>query len=59
MMPSDPLPWKRVRSGEKRDYRILRVGEDVFADPRHGEEHARVIIEADDWCNVVDRKSVV
>ena len=52
-MPPDPLPWKRVRSGEKRDYHVLRVGEDVFADPRDGEERARVIIDADDWCNVL------
>jgi ADP-ribose pyrophosphatase len=39
--------------GERRDHHILRVGEDVFADPRDGEERSRVIIDADDWCNVV------
>ena len=42
-----------MRSGEKRNYQVLRVGEDVFADPRDGQERSRVIIEADDWCNVV------
>ncbi|MDE3102197.1 MAG: NUDIX hydrolase [Chloroflexota bacterium] len=52
-MAPDPRPWKRVRKGERKDYQILRVGEDVFADPRTGEEHDRVIIEADDWCNVL------
>jgi ADP-ribose pyrophosphatase len=52
-MPADPPPWKRVRRGERRDYRILRVGEDVFADPRDGEERTRVIVDADDWCNVL------
>ncbi len=52
-MPSDPRPWKRIRVGPRTDHRILRVGEDVFADPRTGEEHDRVIIEADDWCNVL------
>lgn len=52
-MPPDPRPWKRVAVGERRDHQILRVGEDVFADPRSGERHDRVIIEADDWCNVV------
>jgi 8-oxo-dGTP pyrophosphatase MutT (NUDIX family) len=31
----------------------MRVREDVFADPRDGSEHARVIIEADEWANVV------
>jgi 8-oxo-dGTP pyrophosphatase MutT (NUDIX family) len=39
--------------GERRDHRILRIGEDVFADPRDGEERSRVVIDADDWCNVV------
>ena len=52
-MSRDPLPWKRVRTGERRDFQILRVGEDHFADPRDGTEHARVIIEADDWVNVL------
>lgn len=35
------------------DYQILRVREDVFADPRTGEEHPRVTLDADDWANVV------
>jgi 8-oxo-dGTP pyrophosphatase MutT (NUDIX family) len=52
-MSRDPLPWKRVRKGERADHQILRIGEDVFADPRDGEERSRVIIEADDWANVV------
>jgi ADP-ribose diphosphatase len=52
-VPSDPRPWKRVRVGPRTDHHILRVGEDAFADPRSGKEHDRVIIEADDWCNVV------
>lgn len=39
--------------GERTDYQIMRVGEDVFADPRDGEERRRVIIEADDWANVL------
>jgi 8-oxo-dGTP pyrophosphatase MutT (NUDIX family) len=52
-MSSDPLPWKRVGRGERRDHHVLRVGEDVFADPRDGQERSRVIIDADDWCNVV------
>ena len=52
-MAEDPLPWRRVRAEDKRNYQVLRVGEEVFADPRSGEERERVIIEADDWCNVV------
>lgn len=49
----EPLPWKLVRKGERTDHQILRVGEDVFTDPRDGEEHRRVIIEADEWANVL------
>lgn len=52
-MPPDPRPWRRVRTGARADHQILRVGEDTFADPRSGEQHDRVIIEADDWCNVL------
>ena len=52
-MRPEPRPWKRVRMGPRRDYKILKVGEDTFADPRTGEERDRVIIEADDWCNVL------
>ncbi|MBI2983985.1 MAG: NUDIX hydrolase, partial [Chloroflexi bacterium] len=52
-MSRDPLPWRRVRTGERRDFKILRIGQDVFADPRDGQEHPRVIIEADDWANVL------
>lgn len=52
-MSRDPLPWKRVKVGERADYHVLRVGEDVFADPRDGEERRRVIIDAEDWCSVV------
>ncbi len=43
----------RTRGGARHDYRVLRVGEDTFADPRDGTEHSRVVIEAHDWCNVV------
>jgi ADP-ribose pyrophosphatase len=42
-----------VRTLRSEDYEILRVREDVFADPRSGEEHPRVIIDADEWANVV------
>src|SRR6266536_1138664 len=52
-MPPEPLPWKRVRVGPRQDYQVLRIGQDMFADPRDGEEHARVIVDAEDWCNIV------
>lgn len=52
-MTRDPAPWKRVRKGPRQDFRILRIGEDTYADPRDGAEHARAIMDADDWCNVL------
>lgn len=52
-MATGPLPWRLVRRGTRRDLTVFRVGEDVFADPRSGEEHGRAIVEADEWCNVV------
>ncbi len=39
--------------GPREDHHVLRVGDDVFEDPRSGEQHDRVIIEAQDWCNVL------
>ena len=52
-MSRRPAPWTRIRSGLEQDFIILRVHEDVFVDPRDGSEHARAIIDADDWTNVV------
>lgn len=52
-MPDDVPPWPLVRRGERADHHVLRVGEDVFADPRTGERRERVIIDADEWCNVL------
>lgn len=52
-MTREPQPWRLVRKGERANFQILRVGEDTFADPRSGEEHRRVIIEADDWAHVL------
>lgn len=52
-MSRRPAPWTRIRSGLEQDFTILRVHKDVFVDPRDGSEHARAIIDADDWANVV------
>lgn len=52
-MSDRPKAWKRVRTGVQHDFQILRVREDVFGDPRDLSEHRRVIIDADDWANVV------
>jgi 8-oxo-dGTP pyrophosphatase MutT (NUDIX family) len=46
-------PWPRLRRGLEHDYRVLKVRQDVVADPRTGHEHPRVVIDSTDWVNVV------
>jgi ADP-ribose pyrophosphatase len=48
-----PEPWPRLRKGEELDLTILRIREDTFQDPRDASPHARVILTAPDWANVV------
>jgi len=52
-MPPEPQRWQRVRTTRREDYTVLRVREDIFLDPRDGRERPRVILEADEWCNVL------
>ncbi len=52
-MPPGPEHWKRVRTRRRADYTVLTVREDIFRDPRDGRERPRVILEADEWCNVL------
>ncbi|HUM10646.1 MAG TPA: NUDIX hydrolase [Myxococcaceae bacterium] len=44
--------WRTLRRGDERDFTILRIREDVMADPQ-GREHPRVIISAPDWVHVL------
>lgn len=44
--------WRTLRRGDEQDHVILRIREDVLADPR-GHTHPRVIISAPDWVNVL------
>ena len=46
-------PWPRLRRGLEYDYRVLKVRQDMVADPRTGHEHPRVIIDSADWVNVI------
>lgn len=46
-------PWPRLRRGLEHDYQILKVREDMVADPRTGQEHPRVLIDCPDWVNVI------
>ena len=50
---SGPPPWKKVREGQPRDYRIFRVREDEVEDPRNGSIHQRVLIDSPDWVNII------
>jgi ADP-ribose diphosphatase len=44
--------WRTLRRGDERDFVILRIREDLLADP-HGRTHPRVIVSAPDWVNLV------
>jgi ADP-ribose pyrophosphatase len=48
-----PRPWTRLRLGLEHDYTILKVREDIYADPRTGLEHPRVFIDTPEWCNII------
>jgi ADP-ribose pyrophosphatase len=52
---AEPQPWKRLRSGPPLDFRVFKVREEWVADPRNGSEHARVVIDAPDWVNIIPR----
>jgi ADP-ribose diphosphatase len=44
--------WRTLRRGDERDLTILRIREDLVADPA-GRPHPRVIISAPDWVHVL------
>ncbi len=46
-------PWPRLRRGLEHDFHVIKVRQDVVADPRTGHEHPRVLIESPDWVNIV------
>ena len=46
-------PWPRLRRGLEHDYHILKIRQDVVADPRTGHEHPRVVIDSPDWVNII------
>jgi 8-oxo-dGTP pyrophosphatase MutT (NUDIX family) len=50
----NPLqPWPRLRRGLEHDFRVIKVRQDVVADPRTGHEHPRVVIDSTDWVNII------
>ncbi|KFE63904.1 NUDIX hydrolase [Hyalangium minutum] len=52
-MSQHPRPWPRLRLGLEHDYTILKVRQDMYADPRTGQEHPRVFIDTPEWCNII------
>ncbi|HET8567558.1 MAG TPA: NUDIX hydrolase [Candidatus Limnocylindria bacterium] len=48
-----PDPWRLVRRSLVRDFRVVTAYAAVFADPRDGSEHDRVILGSPDWINVL------
>ncbi|NOK39024.1 NUDIX hydrolase [Corallococcus exercitus] len=46
-------PWPRLRRGLEHDFTVVKVREDVVADPRTNLEHGRVRLECADWVNVI------
>lgn len=53
MSQQSPRPWPRLRRGLEHDYTILKVREDIYADPRTAQEHPRVFIDTPEWCNII------
>lgn len=51
--PTQPRPWPRLRRGLEHDYTVLKVRQDIVADPRTGHEHPRVRVDCADWVNVI------
>ncbi|NBD13643.1 NUDIX hydrolase [Corallococcus silvisoli] len=46
-------PWTRLRRGLEHDFSVVKVREDIVADPRTNLEHPRVRMECADWVNVI------
>ncbi len=45
--------WTVAKSGEVFDFRVLKVRQDQMRDPRQGDVHPRLFIEAPDWVTVL------
>lgn len=52
-MSQPPRPWPLLRRGLEHDYFILKVREDIYADPRTGHEHPRVFLDTPEWVNII------
>jgi 8-oxo-dGTP pyrophosphatase MutT (NUDIX family) len=48
-----PKPWRRLGHRLIGDHRIFKVIEERFESPRNGHRMDAVVLEADDWVNVI------
>lgn len=53
MNPSDPIPWKYIRSASGPDLKLFRVRFDWLENPRNAHTVKATVLEARDWVNVV------
>jgi 8-oxo-dGTP pyrophosphatase MutT (NUDIX family) len=47
------VPWEKLKSFKRGDYRVFRVREDIARSPESGSEHSFFVVEANDWMNVI------
>jgi 8-oxo-dGTP pyrophosphatase MutT (NUDIX family) len=48
-----PKPWLRLNHRSLGDHRIFKLVEERFESPRNGHRMDAVVLEADDWVNVI------
>ena len=46
-------PWKCIRSGPSRSFRVFSIRTDTTLSPRTGKEHDFYVIESRDWINII------
>ena len=46
-------PWKYIRSGPSRSFRVFSIRTDTTLSPRTGSKHNFYVIESRDWINVI------
>src|SRR4030042_5558872 len=46
-------PWKCIRSGPSRSFRVFSIRTDTTLSPRTGKQHDFYVIESGDWINVI------
>ncbi|MBL8694222.1 MAG: NUDIX hydrolase [Planctomycetes bacterium] len=52
-MAEHPQPWTHAGDDSTEDHHIFRVRRFLAADPRDGSRHPRVVLECNDWVNII------